>query len=198
VARPSTFVKVPRDRIGALIGPDAFVKESIEKRLSVELQIDSETGDITITLNPAAEDPSLLFRAKEVIIAVGRGFSPERAFRLLERDDAVLEIIDLREITGKSKSDMSRLKGRVIGKDGKTRRIIEELTDASISVYGHTISIIGNFDQAKVAKEAIQMLIKGSQHRTVYRYLHRKRRELKKKRMELWEPSPATRRMKGE
>ena len=198
MAGASVFVKVPRDRIGALIGPNGYVKGNIEKRLSVELQIDSETGDITITLNPAAEDPSLLFRAKEVIIAVGRGFSPERAFRLLERDDAVLEIIDLREITGKSKSDMSRLKGRVIGKDGKTRRIIEELTDASISVYGHTISIIGNFDQAKVAKEAIQMLIKGNQHRRVYRYLHRKRRELKKKRMELWEPSTATRRVKGE
>ena len=102
MARPSTFVKVPRERIGALIGPNGHVKESVEKQLSVDLQIDSQTGDITITLSPTAIDPSLLFRAKEVIIAIGRGFSPERAFRLLQDDDTILVVIDLRDIVGRS------------------------------------------------------------------------------------------------
>jgi ribosomal RNA assembly protein len=191
VARPSTFVKVPRERIGALIGPNGRVKETVEKQLSVELQVDSQTGNVTITLSPTAEDPSLLFRAKEIITAIARGFSPERALRLVRDDDTILVVIDLRNIVGRSQSDIKRLKGRIIGKEGKTRRIIEELTDASISVHGHTISIIGDMDQAEVAREAIQMIIKGSQHRTVYGFLHKKRRELKKKRLELWEPRPA-------
>lgn len=185
----STFVKIPRERIGALVGPNGRVKEVIEKKLLVGLEVDSETGDIKIVLTPTTQDPSLLFRAKEVITAIGRGFSPERAFRLIEDDEAVLEVIDLREIVGKSQSDMKRLKGRIIGKEGKTRRIIEELTEASVSLFGHTISIIGDMEQAGVAREAIQMFLRGSQHRTVYRFLHRKRRELKKKKMELWEPS---------
>jgi ribosomal RNA assembly protein len=188
VARPSTFIKVPRERIGALIGPDGRMKETVEKQLSVELQIDSQTGNVTITLSPTAEDPSVLFRAKEVITAIGRGFSPERASRLLQDDETVLVVIDLRNIVEKSQSDIKRLKGRIIGKEGKTRRIIEELTDASVSVHGHTISIIGDMDQAEAAREAIKMLIKGSQHRTVYRFLHKKRRDLKKKQMELWKP----------
>lgn len=188
MSRPSTFVKVPRERIGALIGPDGRVKENVEKQLSVELQIDSQTGNVTITLNPNVADPSVLFRAKEVITAIARGFSPQRASRLLQDDDTILIIIDLRNIIGRSQSDMKRLKGRIIGKEGKTRRIIEELTDASISIHGHTISIIGDMDQAEAAREAIQMLLKGSQHRTVYRFLYKKRRELKKKRLELWEP----------
>ena len=183
----SAFVKVPRERIGALVGPDGRVKASIEKKLSVGLRIDSQTGDIKITLMPTAQDPTVLFRAKEVVTAIGRGFSPENAFRLLEDDEAMLEIIDLRETVGRSLSDMKRLKGRVIGKEGKTRRIIEEMTEANVSVYGHTISIIGNMDEVQTAKEAIRMLIRGSLHRTVYRFLHRKRRELKKKKMELWE-----------
>jgi len=187
VERANAFVKVPRDRIGALIGPDGRVKASIEKKLSVELRIDSQSGDVEITLMPTAQDPTVLFRAKEVITAIGRGFSPENAFRLLEDDESVLEVIDLRETVGRSQSEMKRLKGRIIGKEGKTRRIIEELTDASISVYGHTVSIIGNVEQAEVAKEAIRMLIRGSLHQTVYRFLHRKRREFKKKKMELWE-----------
>ncbi|MDH5438933.1 MAG: KH domain-containing protein [Candidatus Bathyarchaeota archaeon] len=188
MARPSIFVKVPRERIGALIGPDGRMKETVEKQLSVELQIDSQTGNVTITLSLTAEDPSVLFRAKEVITAIGRGFSPERASRLLQDDDTVLVVIDLRNIVGRSQSDIKRLKGRIIGKEGKTRRIIEELTDASVSVHGHTISIIGDMDQAEAAREAIKMFIKGSQHRTVYRFLHKKRRDLKKKQMELWKP----------
>ena len=187
MASASAFIKIPRERIGALIGPDGRVKERIEKQLSVDLSISSKTGDVSISLNPTAQDPSVLFRAKEVITAIGRGFSPEHAFRLLNEEDTVLEVIDLREIVGKSQSDQKRLKGRVIGKEGKTRRIIEELTEANVSVYGHTISVIGEMDEAEVARKAIWMLIKGSQHRTVYRFLHKKRRELKKKKMQLWE-----------
>jgi len=96
----------------------------------------------------------------------------------------------LREIFGRSLSDLERLKGRIIGQEGKTRRIIEELTDADVSVYGHTISIIADADEMDIAREAIQMLLKGRQHSSVYRFLHRKRRELKKKKLELWEKPP--------
>jgi len=190
VARPSTFVRIPKDRIGALIGPEGRVKERIEKQMGIEMSIDSETGDITLTLSPNTEDPSVLFRAKEVVTAIGRGFAPERAFRLIQDEDALLEVIDLREIFGRSVSDIQRLKGRIIGQEGKTRRIIEELTDADVSVYGHTISIIADPDEMDIAREAIKMLLQGRQHSSVYRFLQRKRRELKKKKLELWEKPP--------
>ena len=190
MSRPSTFVRIPKDRIGALIGPEGRIKERIEKQLGIEMSIDSETGDVTLTLAPNAEDPSVLFRAKEVVTAIGRGFSPERAFRLIQDEDALLEIIDLREIFGRSLSDLERLKGRIIGQEGKTRRIIEEFTDADVSVYGHTVSIIADAEEMDIAREAIQMLLKGRQHSSVYRFLHRKRRELKKKKLELWEKPP--------
>jgi len=163
------------------------VKARIEERLSVGLQVESETGDVKVTLRTGAQDPSLLFRAMEVVTAIGRGFSPARAFRLLEDEDVVLEVIDLRELVGRSPSDMMRLKGRVIGKGGKTRGLIEELSEASVSIYGHTISIIGTLEQVEVAGEAVRMLLRGSQHHIVYRFLQRKRGELKRRRMELWE-----------
>ena len=183
------YIKIPGERIGALVGPEGHVKEAIEKNLSVSLKVDSYSGDVQIMLSPNADDPTFLFRAREVVTAIGRGFSPDHAFRLLNDFETVLEVIDLRETVGRSESDLKRLKGRVIGKEGKTRRIIEELSEASISVYGHTISIIGQADQAAIAREAIRMLVRGSLHGTVYRFLHKKRRELKKKRLELWEPS---------
>jgi ribosomal RNA assembly protein len=190
VARPSTFAKIPKDRIGALIGPEGTVKSGIEKKLGIELTIDSESGDVTITLSPEAQDPSVLFRAKEVITAIGRGFSPDRAFRLIRDEDAAMEVIDLREIFGRSESELQRVKGRIIGQEGKTRRIIEELTDAEISVHGHTVSIIADSDEMEIARQAVQMLLRGSQHSTVYNFLNRKRRDLKRKKLELWEKPP--------
>ena len=183
------YIKIPGDRIGALVGPDGTVKSVIERKLSVSLEVDSETGTVEIIIPTTSEDPTVLFRAKEVVTAIGRGFAPNHAFRLLDDDEIIFEIIDLRERVGRSPSDIKRLKGRVIGKEGKTRRIIEELSEANISVYGHTISIIGYPDQASIAREAVSMLIGGSLHGTVYRYLHKKRRELKKARLELWEPT---------
>jgi len=176
--------------VGVLIGPEGRTKESIEEKLSVELQIDGEAGDVTLTLAKNVEDPTLLFKAKDVVTAIGRGFSPEHAFRLIRDEESALDIIDLRTIFGKSESDIRRIKGRIIGMDGKTRRIIEELTDTNICVYGHTVGIIGNIEQAQAAREAVQMLISGSLHSTVYRFLHRKRRELKKRMLELWEKPP--------
>jgi len=190
MTKPNTFIKIPAERVGVLIGPEGKTKKLVEVKLAVELQIDSQSGDVTITMSEKAKDPSTLFRAKEVVTAIGRGFSPEHAFRLINDEEAILDLIDLRVAFGKSESDIKRVKGRIIGMEGKTRRIIEELTDANVAVYGHTISIIGNIDQAQIAREAVEMLVRGSLHATVYRFLHRKRRELKKKMLELWEKPP--------
>ncbi|MEJ5327226.1 MAG: KH domain-containing protein [Candidatus Bathyarchaeia archaeon] len=187
MSKPSAFVRIPKERIGVLVGPDGKVKREIEEKLMVELQIESEYGGVTITLSEKAADPSLLLRAKDVVTAIGRGFSPEHAFRLLNNTDDIFDFIDLRAIFGRSESDLKRVKGRIIGAEGKTRRAIEELTDASVVVYGHTVGFIGTFEQVDAARNAVQMLIDGCQHHTVYKYLQRKRGELKKQKLELWE-----------
>jgi ribosomal RNA assembly protein len=187
MSQPSTLIKIPRERVGVIIGPEGVTKKNIEEKLSVELQIDSDSGDVTITMSKRATDPSMLFKAKDVVTALGRGFSPEHAFRLVRDEDAILDVIDLRTVFGKSDENIKRVKGRIIGTNGKTRRLIEELTDTDVAVFGHTISIIGTIEQVHPAREAIEMLIKGSMHTTVYRVLHRKRVELKKKMIDLWE-----------
>ena len=180
------FVRIPKERIGVLIGSQGKVKQKIEEQFNVELQIESESGGVEIILTERANDPSLLFKAKDTVMAIGRGFSPERAFRLLRSEDTIFDFIDLRGIFGRSESDIRRVKSRVIGANGKTRRLIEELTNANVVVYGHTIGFIGNFEQVDVARNSVQMLINGSQHNTVYRYLRKKRSEFKKQMVELW------------
>ena len=181
-----TFVKIPKERVGILIGPEGKVKQYIEEKLQVKLDVDSE-GSITITLSRKSTDPSLLLKAKDVVTAIGRGFAPEVAFRLIRNEDEIFDLIDLRVIFGRSESDIKRIKGRIIGAEGKTRKLIEELSEADVVVYGHTVGIIGSFEQADTAHNAVQMIIEGCEHHTVYNYLQKKRTELKKEKLELWE-----------
>jgi len=83
------------------------------------------------------------------------------------------------------------MKGRVIGSEGKMRRLLEEMTDARVSVYGSTISMIGEFESVTAARQAIEMLLKGKQHSSVYKFLRRTKSESKKRKtLELWEKPP--------
>jgi ribosomal RNA assembly protein len=181
-----TFVRIPKDRVGTLIGPEGKVKQYVEERLNVKIDVDSE-GSVTITLVEGATDPSLLLKAKDAVTAIGRGFSPDVTFRLVRNEDEIFDMIDLRQIFGRSESDIKRIKGRIIGADGKTRKLIEELSEANMVVYGHTVGFIGSFEQVDTARNAVQMFIEGCQHQTVYKYLQKKRSELKKEKLELWE-----------
>jgi ribosomal RNA assembly protein len=181
-----TFVKIPKERVGILIGPEGKVKQHIEEKLQVKLDVDSE-GSIAIVLSEKATDPSLLLKAKDVVTAIGRGFSPEIVSRLIRNEDEIFDLIDLRVIFGRSESDIKRIKGRIIGAEGKTRKLIEELSEADVVVYGHTVGLIGSFEQVDTAHNAVQMIIEGCQHHTVYNYLQKKRTELKKEKLELWE-----------
>ncbi|MGD0449655.1 MAG: KH domain-containing protein [Candidatus Bathyarchaeia archaeon] len=186
MSRPDMFVKIPKERIGILIGPEGKVKRYIEEKLEVKLEIDTE-GSVTLVLLETSKDPSLLLKAKDVVTAIGRGFPPETAFRLIRNEDDIFHMIDLRVIFGRSESDIKRIKGRIIGAEGKTRKLIEELTEADVVVYGHTVGIIGSFEEANAARNAVQMIVEGCEHHTVYNYLQKKRTELKKQKLQLWE-----------
>src|SRR5437867_9993820 len=76
---------IPRERVGVLIGPKGSVKSTIEKKLFVDLEIDSDTGSVYIGVKSDSPDPSSALRAKDLVLAIGRGFSPSRAFSLLDR-----------------------------------------------------------------------------------------------------------------
>jgi len=169
------FVRIPKERIGVLIGQDGRIKREIESRTGTRLLIDSETGEVTIEV---AENPLGGLQALEVVKAIGRGFSPERAFRLFE-EDQYLDIIEIKDFVGDSEKAMQRMRGRVIGESGKMRRTIEQMTGAYVSVFGKTVSIIGDPEQIRTARTAIQMLLSGSEHSSVYRFLEREKAKKK-------------------
>ena len=171
-------LKIPQERVAVLIGKKGEIKKNIEEDTKTQIKVDSLEGDIFIY----GKDALGLYTAREIIRAISRGFNPEIA-KLLLKQDYVFESISLNEYTGKSKNTLLRLKGRVIGKDGRSRKLIEELSEAYVSVYGKTIGIIGTAESSSMAKRAVDALLKGSTHASVYKWLENKRRELKRKKI---------------
>jgi len=171
---PVLYARIPEDRIGVLIGPGGRTKQEIGRRTATTIRIDAEDGEVRI--EGPDTDPIRAIKARDIVIAIGRGFSPERAFRLL-KDDAYLEVLDIKFTTGKREKDaLRRIRARAIGARGRARSRIEELTGCSMSVYGSTVALIGEEDELDRAARAVSLLLKGSEHSTVFHFLARARR----------------------
>ncbi|MBI5554020.1 MAG: RNA-processing protein [Candidatus Diapherotrites archaeon] len=165
-------VRVPRGRIGALIGPQGSIKKALEQKSGIRLEVDSEDGLVTFKTTPQTNQLKLL-KLGQAVKAIARGFAPEKAFRLLDEEDTILELIDLAEFAGKSEKSMLVKKGRVIGRDGSARTEIEQSTGAQVSVFGKTIALIGDPEQIDRARRAVEMLLSGAQHVSVFHFVHR-------------------------
>ena len=177
------LLRIPLDRVGVLIGKKGETKSRIEESCGVTVLVDGRSGEVTLKSTSVEADP---FRAANVVEAIARGFSPPRALKLLDPDVA-LEVVDIRDFAGKSENNLERIKGRIIGLRGKSRRVIEELTKCDVSVYGKTVAIIGEPSELRLAKEAVEKLASGSQHKSVYNMLQRARTKRKMERILLWE-----------
>ena len=163
------------------------MKHEIEEKCKVQIEIDSQNGNAVVSLSSEPLSETQPFKAIEVISAISRGFSPQRAYRLLSDEELIFQIIDLKDYAGKSSNAMDRIKGRIIGQKGKSRKTIEELSGAYVSVSGHTVALIGAFEEIRLANDAVLMILKGSAHKTVYTMLQEARRKNKLDKMKLWE-----------
>jgi len=181
------YLKIPLDRIGVLIGERGEVLKKLMDCTRTKITIDNVNGTVIIEPATPSTTPSELLKAQDFIKAIAYGFSPERAERVLG-EDQVLVVIDLKQQVGPSPNHLMRIKGRIIGEKGKARKNLEEMTGTYISIYGDYVAIIGDYESANAAREAIELLIQGRQHSTVYRYLDRVMRRIKRRAMtELWE-----------
>jgi ribosomal RNA assembly protein len=155
-------VLIPQDRKKVL------TKEVMD-HIGNKLNLNVSRKDNTVYIDGEGLE---LFQAKSIIKAIGRGFSPERAYRLLDLDET-LDVVELKKL-GERRA--LTIKSRIIGTNGKTRKKLEEYSGASISIYGNTIALIGTFEQIQSAKEAVMMFIKGVKHTTVYKFLEQVRK----------------------
>ncbi|ELY64752.1 MULTISPECIES: KH domain-containing protein [Natronococcus] len=168
-------VKIPQDRIGVLIGEGGETMREIEAAAEVRLDIDSENGSVAVE---TVGDPVRGLKGPEIVRAIGRGFPPEEALQLLEDDMMQFDVVDI-DAAARNKNDMKRKKGRLIGEDGRTRELMEELSGADVVIYGSTLGAIGTPQQVDAVRTAAEMLLEGAPHGSVYSFLEERHNEMK-------------------
>lgn len=172
------YLKIPMERVAVLIGRNGETKKDLEEKSGLKINIDSKLGEVVID-DHEVEDPLMIIKIENIVKAISRGFSPQNAMKLMD-DDADFFVFNLYDYVGKKEAHVRRLKSRVIGKEGKTKRVLEELTDARISIYGHTVSVISGIVRMNILKKSIDMILTGSKQATVYRFVETQMRELRR------------------
>ena len=147
------------DKLGRIIK----LRKQIEKELDVV--ISNKGKEITINGTPEEE-----YIAEKVIDAVDFGFALEIAL-LIGDEDYLFEIINIKNYT--KKTDLEKIRARIIGTKRKTLNAIEQLTKCFFQVKGNEVAIIGDAEYIYNAQQAIISLIRGAKQANVYAYLEK-------------------------
>jgi len=167
------FVRIPKERVGVLVGVEGRTKNKLESRTGAKIDVGS-SGEVKID-DSECKDPLLSWKLLDLVKAIGRGFTPLEANLLLE-ENMVLDILDLESALSSPKS-VSRIKARIIGRQGKIKRFLEKSLNIYISIYGNTISLIGEPENVQIGREAVEKIIKGAMHSTVIHFIEKNQQE---------------------
>lgn len=156
------FVAIPEDRIKILRENILVYNRKLRSFLDVKVSLNE---DVEID----GVDALAVMRTKEIVRAFGRGFEFEDALLLVD-EEYILEVLNVSDFA-KSRNRQVVLKGRIIGTESKVKKLIEKCSGAKIAVYGKTVSIIGKWENLRVAREAVEIILSGSRHSTVFMFL---------------------------
>ena len=165
-------IKIPKIRVGCLVGRKGETRKLIERSTKTKIKVSSE-GDVEIH-----GDTYGAYICEKIVRAIGRGFNPDIALNLVNEDYGFV-VLDIKDYSGKNKNSLFRIRARLIGTRGKARKVIEKITECDVCVYGKTVSIIGEVSKLNIAFRGIQKLLQGSIHSNVYIFLEKEMHKLK-------------------
>lgn len=146
------------------------IKENIpelEKKLNVKILVEGRK----VSLSGSEIDE---YEAEPILEAISLGFSTGQAVQL-KNEEFIFRKINIKDFT--KRRDLSQIRARIVGTEGKTKRAIGNISNCEISLSGNTIGIIGSIVYIEDAITALKSLIKGSKQANVYKYLEKRNRE---------------------
>jgi len=138
-------------------------KKMLEEKLNIKI---SNKGKDVYIKGKAKDE----YTAKRVIDALNFGFDFKDAI-LIKEEDYEFDLLNIKEYA--KNHNLERIRGRLIGKNGKTKKTLSHLTKCTIEIKDNFIGIIGPAEQIYNAQQALISLIKGSKQSNVYAYLEK-------------------------
>tara|TARA_Y100000310_G_scaffold328062_1_gene395468 strand:- start:14602 stop:15105 length:504 start_codon:yes stop_codon:yes gene_type:complete len=133
-------------------------KAKLEKTLEVKI---SNRGK-EVSIQGKAEDEYI---AEKVIDALNFGF-PYSAAISIKTEENIFEILNIKDHT--KSHDLKRVRGRIIGTEGKVLKTLSNLSGCAIERRENEMGIIGPPENIENAQNAIISIIKGSKQTNVY------------------------------
>ena len=143
-------------------------KKFLEKKLNVKLELKGK--NLFVEGNELEE-----YTASRVLEAAGKGFDIDIAL-LLRDENYIFEVVNIKNIS--PRRNLSQVRARVIGKKGRTLKVLSELSDCHIILRDNNVYIIGPAEKIKQALNGLRKLIRGSKQSSTYSYLERQRKNL--------------------
>ncbi len=140
-------------------------KNKLEEKLNIELNIKGKK----VTLKGESLDE---YEATLVLDAINFGFSAQKAL-LIKEQGMLFRIINIKKFT--QKKNLEQVRSRAIGKQGKTKKTIEHLTNSHIVIKENEIGIIGAPESINSLITALTSLIRGKKQSTTYAFLEKQR-----------------------
>jgi len=140
-------------------------KLKLENKLGAKLEIRGRKVEIS-------GEELEVYTAEKVLSAIERNFSLSDAL-LLADENYILRDIPIKEFT--KKKNLSLVRARIIGTQGKTLKLISELSECRVVLNNNIVSIIGRAEKIKDVINAVKSLISGSKQGNIYSYLERQR-----------------------
>jgi len=138
-------------------------KRTIEEKFKIKI---SKKGHIIfLTGKPEAE-----YLGTQLVEAINTGFSTTKAYSLVE-ENFIFEKVNIKDVT--KRSDLERVRARIIGTRGKSLEMLESITHCFISLQDNRVGILGTLEDIQLASLAVKKIIMGSKHSNVYAYLER-------------------------
>ncbi len=144
-------------------------KKLLEKKLNVKVTVSG--NKVSVEGNSIDE-----YEASKVFDAINFGFTVRSAL-LLKIEDNMFKIIRIREHTRRK---LKVVMGRLIGREGKTKRVLSTISGCKLVIGESEVGIIGDTLDVENVSTAIVSLIKGSKQANMYQYLQRMNRIKKK------------------
>ena len=142
-------------------------KEEIEKNLNVTITLVGKKALIEgASLNE--------YEAWNILDAISFGFSAKKALQLKE-SELSFKKINIKDFT--RRKNMYDVRARIIGKEGKVKRTIEDLSDCEMIIKDNMIGIIGYAESIDIVITALTNLIRGSKVSNVYNFLEKMNRD---------------------
>ncbi|PJE81589.1 hypothetical protein COU58_01435 [Candidatus Pacearchaeota archaeon CG10_big_fil_rev_8_21_14_0_10_32_42] len=143
-------------------------KKKLEKILKVK--ITNSGKEVTFEGTPEGE-----YEAEKVLDALNLGFSFSDAISIKEKEFE-FDKINIREFVRRG-NNMEKIRGRIIGRNGKVLSALSQLTKCSIELKNNEVGIIGNPEDIKSAIDSLIHIIQGGKHSNVYKGLEKRKGE---------------------